>query len=51
MTTPILVFAGLSIGKDLPALKRMGWKIVPVGMVSFAASFLVSALIAQFFLG
>lgn len=51
MTTPILVFAGLSIGKDLPALKRMGWKIVPVGMVSFAASFLVSALIAQVFLG
>lgn len=44
MTTPILVFAGLSIGKDLPALKRMGWKIVPVGMVSFAASFLVVPL-------
>ncbi|MEV0081442.1 DUF3100 domain-containing protein [Saccharopolyspora sp. NPDC050642] len=51
MATPILVFAGLSIGKDLPALKRIGWRIVPVGLMSFAASFLVSALIAQVFLG
>lgn len=51
MTTPILVFAGLSLGKDLPALRRMGWKIIPVGVVSFGASFLVSALIAQAFLG
>ncbi|WP_170210427.1 DUF3100 domain-containing protein [Saccharopolyspora antimicrobica] len=47
MATPILVFAGLSIGKDVPALKRIGWRIVPVGLTSFAASFLISALIAQ----
>ncbi|MDA3642948.1 DUF3100 domain-containing protein [Saccharopolyspora indica] len=47
MATPILVFAGLSTGKDVPALKRIGWRIVPVGLTSFAASFLISALIAQ----
>ena len=50
MTTPILVLAGLSIGKDLPALKSIGWRIVPVGLVSFAATFLVSAVIAHAFL-
>ncbi|MDA3630500.1 DUF3100 domain-containing protein [Saccharopolyspora sp. WRP15-2] len=47
LATPILVFAGLSIGKDVPALKHIGWRIVPVGLVSFAASFLISAVIAH----
>ncbi|MER7013526.1 hypothetical protein ABT324_19080 [Saccharopolyspora sp. NPDC000359] len=47
LATPILVFAGLSVGKDVPALQRIGGRIVPVGLTSFAASFLISALIAQ----
>jgi hypothetical protein len=47
LTTPVLVLAGLGLGKDLPLLSRIGWRIIPVGMVSFAASFLVAAGIAQ----
>ncbi|NBE51929.1 DUF3100 domain-containing protein [Streptomyces boluensis] len=50
MTTTILVFAGLSLGKEIPALKRLGWRIVPVGLVSFAASFIGAAAIAEAFL-
>ncbi len=47
LTTPVLVLAGLGLGKDAPLLRRIGWRIVPVGMVSFAASFIVSAAIAD----
>lgn len=51
LTTPVLVLAGLGLGKDAPMLRRIGWRIVPVGLVSFAASFVVSAAIAQLALG
>lgn len=46
-----LTFAGLSLGKDLPLLKTVGWKIIPVGLVAITASFLLSAVIAEFALG
>lgn len=49
--TLMLAIAGLSIGKDLPMLKEIGWKILPVGFVVIAATFLASAVIAQFVLG
>ncbi|MFG2227753.1 hypothetical protein [Streptomyces sp. NPDC048644] len=48
LTVPVLVFVGLGIGKDMPVLKRIGWRIVPVALVSFAASFGAAAVIAQF---
>ncbi|WP_345342561.1 DUF3100 domain-containing protein [Rhodococcus olei] len=48
LTVPVLVFAGLGIGKDMPVLRRVGWRIVPVGLVSFAATFVAAAAIAQF---
>lgn len=51
LTTPVLVLAGLGLGKDAPLLRRIGWRIVPVGLVSFAASFIASAAIAQVALG
>lgn len=51
LTTPVLVLAGLGLGKDSAMLRRIGWRIVPVGLVSFAASFIVAAVIAQFALG
>lgn len=51
LTTPVLVLAGLGLGKDAPMLRRIGWRIVPVGLVSFAASFIVAAAIAQVALG
>lgn len=49
--TLMLAIAGLSIGKDLPMLREIGWKILPVGFVVIAATFLASAVIAQFVLG
>lgn len=49
--TVMLSVAGLSLGKDLPLLRNIGWKIVPVGLVSITASFLLSVVIAEFALG
>ncbi len=49
--TLALVCAGLSLGKELPLLKGVGWKIVPVGLVSITASFLLATAIAEFTLG
>ncbi|WP_104129693.1 DUF3100 domain-containing protein [Cryobacterium sp. N21] len=46
-----LTFAGLSLGKDLALLKTVGWKIIPVGLVAITASFVFSAVIAEFALG
>ena len=51
MTTAVLVLAGLGLGKDSAVLRRIGWRIIPVGLVSFAASFLAAALIAEAALG
>ena len=48
--TLMLAIAGLSIGKDLPMLKQIGWKILPVGFVVIGATFLASTVIAQFVL-
>ena len=49
--TVMLTIAGLSIGKDLPMLKTIGWKIIPVGTVAIAASFVLSVIVAEFALG
>ena len=47
LTTTVLVLAGLGLGKDRAMIKRIGWKIIPVGLVSITASFVVSVVIAQ----
>jgi MFS family permease len=51
IATVMLTLAGLSLGKDIPLLKNIGWKIIPVGLVAITASFLLSTVIAQFALG
>ncbi|WP_326763683.1 DUF3100 domain-containing protein [Streptomyces sp. NBC_01591] len=51
IATIMLTLAGLSLGKDLPLLRRIGWKIIPVGLVAISASFLLSVVIAEFTLG
>lgn len=51
LATVMLVCAGLSLGKDLPLLRNIGWKIVPVGLVAITASFVLSTVIAEFVLG
>ena len=47
LTTPILAYAGLSIGKDLDVLKKTGWRIVIVAIVVFIGTYIGSAVIAQ----
>ena len=51
MCAVVLGFAGLAVGKNLPALRMIGWKIVPVGFAAIFASFVLSTLIAEFALG
>lgn len=49
-TTPILAFAGISVGNKIPQLKKLSWKILIIAIVVFASTFFGSALIAQFVL-
>jgi hypothetical protein len=51
IATVMLTLAGLSLGKDIPLLRNIGWKIIPVGLVAVTASFLLSTVIAEFALG
>ncbi len=51
IATVVLTIAGLSLGKDLPKLRGIGWRIVPVGIVAVAASYLLSTVVAEFALG
>lgn len=46
-TTPILAFAGISVGNKIPALKKMSWKIVLIAIAVFIGTFFGSAIIAQ----
>jgi hypothetical protein len=50
LATPILAFAGLSIAKDVPAFRRLGWRIVVVSFLANAGTFIGATLIAQFFM-
>lgn len=50
LATPILAFAGLSIAKDVPTFRRLGWRIVVVSLMANAGTFLGAAIIAQFFM-
>jgi hypothetical protein len=50
LATPILTFAGLSVAKDVPAFRRLGWRIVVVSFMANAGTFLGAVLIAQFFM-
>jgi hypothetical protein len=47
LTTPVLAYAGLSLAKDLDALKESGWKLVIVAVFVFVGTFVGSALIAD----
>ena len=46
-TTPILAYAGLSIGLQVTSMKQMSWKIVAVAICAFTGTFIGSALVAQ----
>lgn len=47
LTTPILAYAGVGIGKDLDALKKTGWRIVVVSLFVMAGTYIASAGIAH----
>lgn len=49
-TTPILAFAGISVGNKITELKQISWKIVIVAMTVFCGTFFGSAIIAQIIL-
>lgn len=45
--TPLLAFAGISIGDKLPQLKKLSWKIAIIAIVVMCSTYFGSALIAQ----
>ncbi|PKU25155.1 DUF3100 domain-containing protein [Telmatospirillum siberiense] len=49
LITPILAYAGLSVAKDLPAFRRLGWPIIVTSFLANAGTFIGATLIAQFF--
>ena len=50
LCTPILAYAGISIGKDMDTFKEQGLAIVIVAIFTFAGTFLGSTIIAQIIL-
>lgn len=47
LCTPILAYAGISIGKDLGAFKQQGVAIVCIALLAFFGTFVGSAMIAE----
>lgn len=47
ITTPLLAFAGISVGNKIGELRKMSWKIVVVSIVVFTSIFFMCAIIAQ----
>lgn len=50
LCTPILAYAGISMGKDWPEFKKQGLAIVCVALCTFAGTYIGSAVIAQIIL-
>lgn len=46
-TTPILAFAGISVGNKIDILKKLSWKLVVIALIVFTSTFFGSALISQ----
>lgn len=47
LTTPILAYAGIGIGKDMDAFMKSGWRILIVASAVFIGTFVGSAIIAE----
>lgn len=45
--TPLLAFAGISIGDKLPQLKKLSWRIAIIAIIVMCSTYFGSALIAQ----
>ena len=51
LATPVIALAGLSIAKDLPVFRKLGWRIVVVSLAANGGTFIGGAFVAQFFMG
>ncbi|MFA6670035.1 MAG: hypothetical protein WCS98_05255 [Bacillota bacterium] len=49
-TTPILAFAGISVGNRIEQFKKLSWKVLIVAVMVFIGTFFGSAIIAQIIL-
>lgn len=47
LATPILAYAGLSLGKDMESFKKLGWRIVVISLVVYTGTFLFATLFAE----
>lgn len=47
ITTPLLAFAGISVGNKIEALKEMSWKIVIISLIVFTTIFFACSSIAH----
>lgn len=47
LCTPILAYAGLSVGKDLAMFKQMSWRIIVVALAVYTGTFVMATAIAQ----
>jgi len=45
---PVIALIGLTLGRDVAALKSLSWKIVVVALLPYSASFVAAALIGQY---
>ncbi|GAA4381844.1 DUF3100 domain-containing protein [Paeniglutamicibacter cryotolerans] len=43
-----LTLIGLTLGRDIAAIRTLGWRIVVVALLTYSASFIAAAAIAQF---
>lgn len=46
-TTPILAFAGISVGNKMDQLKKISWKLVIISIAVFIGTYFGSAIVAQ----
>lgn len=47
IATPILAYAGLAVGKDLPMFKTMSWRIIVVALAVYTGTFVFATIIAE----
>ncbi|KXH87462.1 hypothetical protein [Sporosarcina sp. HYO08] len=47
LATPILAYAGLSLGKDMESFKKLGWRIIVISLVVYTGTFLFATLFAE----
>ncbi|WP_238900173.1 hypothetical protein [Clostridium sp. YIM B02500] len=47
LTTPVLTYAGLSVGKDINTFKKLGIRIVIVSLLVYTGTFLLASIFAE----